>query len=103
MSYMDLDILIKSKGYKDIRCMLYWNPRFNFSHGLRPLNNDNDVLQFAKDVIGFDVIDVYVEYNVDDPEIVNSSEESEDPVNLYTLPETDDEEVVKFSTYESGV
>ncbi|KAI5417820.1 hypothetical protein KIW84_042441 [Lathyrus oleraceus] len=29
-----------------------------FSHGLRPLNNDQYVLIFSKDVVGYDVIDV---------------------------------------------
>lgn len=54
--------------------MRYWNPRFNFSRGLRPLNNDNDMMIFAKYVIGYEVIDVYVEHNIDNPEIVDASE-----------------------------
>lgn len=40
------------------------NPMFNFSRGLRPLNNDNDVLIFVKDVIRYEVVGVYVELNV---------------------------------------
>ncbi|KAI5428147.1 hypothetical protein KIW84_033232 [Lathyrus oleraceus] len=74
MSYMDLKSLIKSEGYKGIRCMWYWNSRFNFSCDLRLLNNDNDALQFAKDVIGFEVMDVYVEHNVEILETVDDSE-----------------------------
>lgn len=36
------------------------------------MNNDNNVLQFAKYVIGFEIIDVYVEHNVDNHEIVDA-------------------------------
>ncbi|CAL5187720.1 unnamed protein product [Lathyrus oleraceus] len=56
MSYMDVERLIKSEGYVDIRCLWYWNPIFSFSRGLMSLNNDKDVLQFAKDVVGHKVI-----------------------------------------------
>ncbi|KAI5439440.1 hypothetical protein KIW84_025005 [Lathyrus oleraceus] len=31
-------------------CLWYWHPTYNFSRGLRPLNNDQDVLRFSKDV-----------------------------------------------------
>lgn len=51
-----------------------WNPKFSFSRGLRPLNNDNDVMQFAKYVIGSEVIDVYVDHIIDNPEIMDASE-----------------------------
>lgn len=43
-------------------------------HGLKPLNNDHDALQFAKHVIYIKVIDVYVEHNVDNPNIVDASD-----------------------------
>ncbi|KAI5437003.1 hypothetical protein KIW84_023213 [Lathyrus oleraceus] len=42
-----------------------------FSRGLRPLNNDQGVLQFSKDVVGYDVIDVYVEHSVGIPQIID--------------------------------
>lgn len=74
MSYTQLESLIKSKGYKDIRCIWYWDPKYSFSRGLRPLNNDNDVLPFSKDVIGFELIDVYIEYNVDNLEMMDPNE-----------------------------
>lgn len=64
---MDVKRLIKSESYVDIKCLWYWNNIFNFSRGLRPLNNDKDVLQFAKDVVGHEVIDVYVEDKLSDP------------------------------------
>lgn len=50
MSYMDMEGLIKSHGHIDMKNLWYWNHIFNFSHSPRPLNNDNNVLQFAKDV-----------------------------------------------------
>ena len=74
MSYMDLESLIQSEGYKNIKCLWYWDPAYRFSRGLRSLNNDQDVLQFSKDVIVYDVIDVYVEHNVKMLDIVDDSE-----------------------------
>ncbi|KAI5447205.1 hypothetical protein KIW84_014888 [Lathyrus oleraceus] len=71
MSYMELEDMIKSEGYVNIKCLWYWNPAYNFSHGLRPLNNDQDVLQFSKYVVGYDVIDVYVEHSVGILEIID--------------------------------
>ncbi|CAL5194027.1 unnamed protein product [Lathyrus oleraceus] len=72
--YMELEDMIKSDGYVNIKCLWYWNPAYSFSSGLRPLNNDQDVLQFSKDVVGYDVIDVYVEHSVEIPEIINDNE-----------------------------
>ena len=81
MSYMELEDMIKSEGYVNIKCLWYWNPAYSFSRGLRPLNNDQDVLQFSKDVVGYDVIDVYVEHSVGIPEIIDDSElDAEDDV-----------------------
>ncbi|KAI5447598.1 hypothetical protein KIW84_015163 [Lathyrus oleraceus] len=74
MSYMDLEDMIKSEGYVNIKCLWYWNPAYSFSHGLRPLSNDQDVLQFSKDVVGYDVIDVYVEHIVGILDIIDDSE-----------------------------
>lgn len=44
MSYMELDDMIKSGDYVNIKCLWYWHPAYSFSRGLRPLNNDQDVL-----------------------------------------------------------
>ncbi|KAI5407203.1 hypothetical protein KIW84_053451 [Lathyrus oleraceus] len=74
MSYMDLEDMIKSEGYVNIKCLWYWHLAFSFSRGLRPLNNDQDVLQFSKDVVGYDVIDVYVEHSVGIPQFIDDSE-----------------------------
>lgn len=54
--------------------MWYWNPKYTFSYGIRSLNNGKYVLQIRKDVIGFDIIYVYVEKTVGNPEIVDPSE-----------------------------
>jgi len=53
--------MIKSEGYKSIRCLWYWNLGFSFARGLRPLNGDVDVLNFIEDINGFDLVNVYVE------------------------------------------
>lgn len=71
---MELESLIQSEGYDNIKCLWYWNPEYSFPRGLRPLNNDQDVLQFSKDVIGYEIIDVYVEHNVEISKIVNARE-----------------------------
>lgn len=65
--------LIKSEGYKNIKCMWYWKLRFSFSCGLRPLNNDVDVLQFVKDVTRYKLVDLYVEHTIDDIEVLDES------------------------------
>ena len=65
MSYMDLENLIKEEGYMNIKCMWYWNPKYSFSRGLRPLNCDSDVLKLAEDNKGFELVDVYVEHSIE--------------------------------------
>ncbi|XP_058733531.1 uncharacterized protein LOC131605157 [Vicia villosa] len=45
--------------------MWYWNPKFSFSRGLRPLNCDKDVLKFVDDIKGFQLVDVYVEHTIE--------------------------------------
>lgn len=44
MYYMLLEDMIKKQGYTNVRCMWYWNPKFSFARGLRPLNYDGDML-----------------------------------------------------------
>ncbi|CAI8619499.1 unnamed protein product [Vicia faba] len=55
----------------NIKCMWYWNPKYNFSSGFRPLNCDSDILKFVEDVKGFDLADVYVEHSI---EVINEFE-----------------------------
>ncbi|XP_058784868.1 uncharacterized protein LOC131659733 [Vicia villosa] len=70
MSYMDLENLIKDEGYRNIKCIWYCNPKFCFSRGLRPINCDNDVLKFYKDIKGFELVDVYVEHSIEVTHVV---------------------------------
>ncbi|XP_058733206.1 uncharacterized protein LOC131604807 [Vicia villosa] len=74
MSYMDLESVIKSPGYGNIKCLWYWNPVFSFTRDLRPLNNDQDVLTIIEDVKGHNIVDVYVERPVEIPDFVETDE-----------------------------
>lgn len=51
----------------DFKTLWYRQPKFSLAHGLRPINSDTNVLKFAEDVKGFEVIEVYVERLVDTP------------------------------------
>ena len=89
MSYMDLESMIKSEGYGNIRCLWYWIPALSFTRRLRPLINDQDILTFIEDVKGYNVIDVYVEHPIEIPEFVDAAEiptaeipEANNPVNV---------------------
>ncbi|CAI8607876.1 unnamed protein product [Vicia faba] len=70
ISNMQIEKIIKSEGYDNIRCIWYWNSKFSFALGLKPLNNDKDVLTFIEDVKGFKVVYIYVEHNVHILEII---------------------------------
>ncbi|XP_058742388.1 uncharacterized protein LOC131614867 [Vicia villosa] len=97
MSYMQFEKLIRKEGYRNIKCMWYWNPKYSFGRGLRPLNCDGDVLKLIEDLKGFDLVDVYVEHTVEvlgDEDIVNHYDEDGGP--NYAEDEVDsDVEVVK--------
>ncbi|CAI8585914.1 unnamed protein product [Vicia faba] len=67
MSFMDLESMITSEGYGHIKCLWYWIHALSFTRGLRPLNNDQDILTFNEDVKGYNVIDVYVENPIEIP------------------------------------
>ncbi|KAI5423401.1 hypothetical protein KIW84_046383 [Lathyrus oleraceus] len=71
--------MIKSEGYVNIECLWYWNPAFNSSRGLRPLNNGHDVLQLSKDVVGDDVI--YVANGVAEDDTTDPNDVVEDVTN----------------------
>src|ERR1051325_553313 len=86
MSYMDIEGLIKGEGYCNIQCLWDQDPKFSFSLGLRPLNNDQDVLKFVQDVRGFKVVDVYVEHKVEEVNIEDVNFEDVD------VEEVNDEE-----------
>ncbi|XP_058755282.1 uncharacterized protein LOC131628458 [Vicia villosa] len=74
ISYIELEKLIHEVGYTSLKGIWYVNPRFSFSRGLTPIENDRDVLRFDKYVEGFDLVDVYVEHAIDIPVIVDEEE-----------------------------
>ena len=78
MSYIKLEKLIHLVGYTSMKCIWYVNPRYSFARGFTAIENDKDVLKFAKDVEGFELVDVYVEHDVDVPDIVDEAELGQD-------------------------
>lgn len=76
-----MERLIKSEGYIDIKCLWYRNSVFSFARGLRLLNNDKYVLQFAKDIVGHEVIDVYMKHKVSDPSVIVDPSEIENYID----------------------
>ncbi|XP_058722129.1 spore wall protein 2-like [Vicia villosa] len=78
ISYIELEKLIHEVGHTSLKCIWYVNPRFSFARGLTAIENDRDILRFAKDVEGFDVMDVNVEHDVDIPDIVYEEELGKD-------------------------
>ncbi|XP_058725212.1 uncharacterized protein LOC131596548 [Vicia villosa] len=97
MSYMQFEKLIRKEGYRNIKCMWYWNPKYSFSRGLRPLNCDGDVLKLIEDLKGFALVDVYVEHTVEvlgDEDIVDHYDEDGGP-NCAEDEVDSDVEVVK--------
>lgn len=49
-----------------------------FSHGFRPLNCDEDVLKFATDVNGFELVDMYLQNTIDNPDVVDEADLGKD-------------------------
>jgi hypothetical protein len=84
---MELETMIKSEGYGNIRCLWYWIPKLSFTRGLRPLNNDQDILTFIEDVKGYNVIDVYVEHPIEIPEFVDAAEIPTAEIPTAEIPE----------------
>lgn len=68
INHYKLEELVKcEEHYNNIKCMWYWFPKYSFQRGLRPLNCDDHVLQFVKDMKDYEVADIYVEHKVDTP------------------------------------
>lgn len=61
-------------GYLNIKYMWYYYPKFSFDCGLRPLNNDVDVVKFAEYLNEFKSFDIYVEHIIDDSIICTKKE-----------------------------
>ncbi|KAJ1375315.1 hypothetical protein SESBI_51138, partial [Sesbania bispinosa] len=67
ISYIEMTKLVKGIGYASFKSLWYWDPKCDFSEGLKPLNCDKDVLKFSETVEGLDVINVFIEHLVDIP------------------------------------
>ena len=46
---------------------------FIFSRGLKPINYDANMLKFVKDINGFELVDVYVDHSIGNPEMVEEA------------------------------
>ncbi|GAU18410.1 hypothetical protein TSUD_202990 [Trifolium subterraneum] len=66
-SVLDLENIVKSLGYVDLKCMWYHHPKYSFVDGLRPFNNDSDFQKLVEDSKGYNTIDLYVEHSIDSP------------------------------------
>jgi len=53
----------------------YQHPKYIFQRGPKPLNNDGDLLELVADARGCNVVDVFVEHEVDIPEVVDLCDE----------------------------
>ncbi|KAH1260879.1 hypothetical protein GmHk_02G003885 [Glycine max] len=82
MSYIDFMKLINSLGYKSFKCLWYRDPQKALSRGLKPLNCDFNILQLAEDVFGFDVVEVYVDQEVDEQGLVEVQVQGEDEAGV---------------------
>ncbi|XP_058759381.1 uncharacterized protein LOC131632657 [Vicia villosa] len=98
MSYMEIENMIKNEGYCNIRCLWYWHSKYAFSRGLRPLNDDKDVLNFMEDIRGYKLIDIYVEHKVEEVNIedvrFNDAIDEEVNVEEANVEEVNIEEVI---------
>lgn len=88
--------MIRNEGYRNVKCVWYWNPKYRFFRGLRPINSNANVLKFVEDANGFELVDVYVEYSIGNPEVIDEAELVHDyveelHVNGDCTPNSDDE------------
>lgn len=52
ISTIELDKILNTIGYQSYSCLWYRQPWKDLSNGLKPLNNDQDVVRFIQDVRG---------------------------------------------------
>ncbi|KAI5412884.1 hypothetical protein KIW84_057491 [Lathyrus oleraceus] len=102
MSYMDIKEVIKKLGYIRIKCMWYHDLKYSFEHGVKPINNDKDVLKFGEEMSGYEIASIYVEHVVNEPTIITEDEVREfvepiqEPINI----ESDEREEVQVEERE---
>ncbi|XP_058774769.1 uncharacterized protein LOC131649016 [Vicia villosa] len=75
VNYKDIESLVLSVGYTKFKCLSYQHPKLSFQHGLKPLNSYGDLLQLIADSKGHSLVDVFVEHEVDIPEVVEFGNE----------------------------
>lgn len=59
--------------YKN-QCIWYHDLKYSFEHGLKPLNNDKDVLKFGEDMSSYESANICVEHVVDKPDVITEYE-----------------------------
>lgn len=87
MSYMDIEKLVKSLGYRGFELFWYRNS-FALAHGLKPLQSDSDVIQLAEDVKSCEVIEIYMDHIIDIPIIVYNEDVKCKVVKIWKLKES---------------
>ena len=75
LNYEDIKKLVLSFGYLKYKCLWYQHPKYAFQHGLKPLNNDGELLELVAYAKGCTVVDIFVEHEVDIPEVVDFCDE----------------------------
>ena len=77
MSLIEIMNMVKEFGYGWNDVLLYRIPTIPFADGLKPLKNDNDVMDMVKYVKGYNEVDVYV-MSLADYEVDGGNEENGD-------------------------
>lgn len=77
MSLVEIMNMVKEFGYGWNDVLLYRVPTIPFADGLKPLKNDNDVMDMVKYVKGYNEVDVYV-MSLADYEVDGGNEENGD-------------------------
>jgi len=75
LCYEDIKKLVLGYGFLKFKCLWYQHPKHPFQRGLKPLKNDGDLLELVADARGCNVVDVFVEHEVDIPEVVDFCDE----------------------------
>ena len=100
MFYMQIEWMIKSEKYDNIRWLWYWNPKFSFSRSIIPIKCDTTVLKFDEDVNGFELVDVNLKHNIDNSDVIDEAKlrhdyDEEVRINGDCGPNLDDDDEVQ--------
>ena len=75
LCYEDIKKLVLNFGYLKFKCLWYQHPKYSFQRRLKPLNRDGELLELVADARGCNVVYVFVEHEVDIPEVVDFCDE----------------------------